>query len=123
MDVEAPDRVEAPDERVELLSRLTVEVRPDASVVLTVVRVVPLLLTRVSTVVLGARLAAGVVAVPLALVPVLVVVAVVVAVVLLLVEEVEVVRDEPVAGLVSVSDLLSVLVSDLAEAFVTSERN
>ena len=47
------ERVEEPVERVEVLSRLTVEVRPAASVVLTVVRVVPLLFTRLSTVVLG----------------------------------------------------------------------
>ena len=121
MDVEAPERDEEPDERVELLSRFTVEVRPDASVVLTVVRVVPLLFTRLSTVVLGTRLVVGVEVVPLALVPVLVVVAVVAVEVELLVE---VERDEPVvvvAGLVSV--LLSVLVSDLADDFVTSERN
>ena len=43
-----PERVE------ELLSRLTVVVRPDASVVFTVVRVVPLLLTLVWMVVEGA---------------------------------------------------------------------
>jgi len=141
VDVEEPERVEVDDERVEVLSRLTVEVRPDASVVLTVVRVVPLLLTRLSTVVLGTRLGAGVVAVPLALVPVLVEVAVVVVVVAVLpllllvepeveaeveleVEEVEPKRDETVveaAGLVSV--FVSVLVSDLAEAFATSERS
>ena len=47
-------RVEVlPEERVPELSRLTLVVRPDASVVLTVVRVVPLLLTFVSTVVDG----------------------------------------------------------------------
>lgn len=41
------------DEEEDVLSRLTVCVRPFSSVVLTVVRVVPLLLTRVSTVVPG----------------------------------------------------------------------
>lgn len=49
------ERVEVLPERVEeLLPRLTVVVRPDASVVFTVVRVVPLLLTLVWTVVEGA---------------------------------------------------------------------
>ena len=49
------ERVEVLPERVEeLLSRLTVVVRPDASVVFTVVRVVPLLLTLVWMVVEGA---------------------------------------------------------------------
>ena len=49
------ERVEVLPERVEeLLSRLTVVVRPDASVVFTVVRVVPLLLTLVWIVVEGA---------------------------------------------------------------------
>ena len=49
------ERVEVLPERVEeLLPRLTVVVRPDASVVFTVVRVVPLLLTLVWMVVEGA---------------------------------------------------------------------
>ena len=49
------DRVEEPVERLELfeLSLFMVVVRPVLSVVLIVVRVVPLLLTRVSTDVVG----------------------------------------------------------------------
>ena len=56
-------RVEVFVERVEVFedSRLTVEVRPVLSVVLIVVRVVPLLFTRVSIVVDGALVVAGLV--------------------------------------------------------------
>lgn len=115
MDVESPERDEVPDERVEPLSRFTVEVRPEASVVLTVVRVVPLLFTRLSTVVLGMRLVVGVEAVPLALLPPVLVVVVVV----LLVEELVEVR----ADVVVVDVLVSVLVSTFAAVFATSERN
>ena len=110
------ERVEVLPERVEeLLSRLTVVVRPDASVVFTVVRVVPLLLTLVWMVVEGAdeRVVVVVVLVERAEVPPVLVVEAAVVVVL---EELE---DLVVLAVLVLVDVL-VFASSLAGDLFTS---